>query len=253
MSTSTWERPRDHHLAILLGMVVLSVLGHALTLWLMPAGRGLLYAMNKPVELEIIELKPPPPPPPPEEPKPEPEKPKPPPVRVQAPKPPPVEAPPPPNDTPPPETPPKPVPLVVGISLSSTVASGGFAAPVGNTLYGKTADKAVDAQEVKPYAAPKYVPPGGADTDPRPLFEFKLKDRDYPEEARKNEIEGEVVLKVTIDASGNVAAVVVLRGPGYGLNEAAAAAMKKFRWAPATKNGEPVGTTIVYKYTFLLD
>ncbi|HYO74222.1 MAG TPA: energy transducer TonB, partial [Archangium sp.] len=104
-----------------------------------------LPVVQRPVELVMVEVAkpPPPPPPPPEEPKPPPPKPKvapkPPPVKVaQAekppPPPPPDAAPPPPNDAPPPEQPSKPVPLVVGISMSSTTSAGGFAAAVGNTV-----------------------------------------------------------------------------------------------------------------------
>ena len=62
--------------------------------------------------------------------------------------PPPTNAPPPP-ETPPPETPPPtntpaatPGPVHLGISMSSTSTSGGFSAPVGNSLAGKPAARA---------------------------------------------------------------------------------------------------------------
>jgi protein TonB len=45
----------------------------------------------------------------------------------------------------------------------------------------------------------------------------------------------------------------VLSGPGYGLEEAALAAIKKFRFRPAVKNGERVSTEIKYTYTFELN
>ena len=56
-----------------------------------------------------------------------------------------------------------------------------------------------------------------------------------------------------IDAEGKVVEAIVLSGPGYGLNEAAREAARRFKFKPAKKNGEPVGTTITYSYTFLLD
>ncbi|MFO0601056.1 MAG: TonB family protein [Myxococcaceae bacterium] len=207
--------------------------------------------------MEFYEPPPPPPPPPkveePEPPKPDPPKIKikPPPVKVaEAPPPPKEEAPPPPNDTPPPETPQKPVPIVVGISMSSTTAAGGFAVQVGNTTYGKASDKITDPSQVKAYSAPKYVPPGGADTDPTVLSEVKVP---YPEEAKKNEIEGSVRLRVTVDETGKVVNVSIISGPGYGLNEAARDAVLRFKFRPATKGGEAVGTTFPYTYTFLLE
>ncbi len=217
--------------------------------------------VQRPVELVMVEVqKPPPPPPPPpqEEPKPPPPKPKaapkPPPVKVaqaeKPPPPPPVEAPPPPNDTPPPETPPKPVPLVVGISMSSTTSAGGFAAPVGNTVYGKTGDKAADPKDVKAYSAPKYVPVYQVDSEPTVASEVKIP---YPDEARRAGVEGTVTLSITIDHEGRVVKAVIVSGPGYGLNEAARDALLRFRFKPAIKNGEAVSTEMKYSYTFLLD
>ncbi len=204
---------------------------------------------NHPVEMDMVYVKPPPPPEPPKpvEPKVEPPKPKLV-VKTTAPKPPPPE-PPPPNDTPPPQ-PTKPVPIVIGVTMNSTTATGGFAVQVGNSLYGKSADKATDAAAVQPYAAPKYVPPGTADEDPSVVHEFKVP---YPEEARKAGQEGTVRLRITVDIDGNVVQAAIISGPGYGLNEAALAAIKKFRFKPAKKAGEAVSTTMVYNYNFELD
>ncbi|WP_021781410.1 energy transducer TonB [Myxococcus hansupus] len=217
----------------------------------------------KPVEMVMVEVqKPPPPPPPPEEPKPEPPKPpppkpkavKPPPVKVaEAPKPvppPPVDAPPPPNDTPPPEPSAKPPPLVVGMTMSSTTSAGSFAAPVGNTAYGRTGNTAKDPKDVKGYSAPKYAPIYQVDSEPTVASEVKIP---YPEEARRAGVEGTVTLSIAIDHEGKVSSVKILKGPGYGLNEAARDAIRRFRFKPAIKGGEPVATEMKYSYTFLLD
>ena len=185
-----------------------------------------LPVVQRPVELVMVEVQKPPPPPPPDA------------------------APPPPNDAPPPEQPSKPVPLVVGISMSSTTSAGGFAAPVGNTVYGKTGDKATDPKEVKAYSAPKYVPVYQVDSEPSVAGEVKIP---YPDEARRAGIEGPVVLSITIDNEGRVVKAVVISGPGYGLDEAAREALLRFRFKPAVKNGEAVSTEMKYTYTFLLD
>lgn len=243
----------DKSLWFLAGTFALSLVAHAATIRYLPEA---MMRAERPKNVEMEFYEPPPPPPPPEVKEPEPPKPlekvklKPPPVKVAEVVKPKEEAPPPPNEEPPPETPPKPVPIVVGISMSSTTAAGGFAVQVGNTTYGKASDKVVDAADVKPYVAPKYAPPGGADTEPQILGEVKIP---YPEEAKKNEIEGSVRLKVTLDAEGAVQTVAVISGPGYGLNEAARDALRRFRFKPATKGGENVGYTFVYTYTFLLD
>ncbi|NBD12460.1 MULTISPECIES: energy transducer TonB [Corallococcus] len=217
-------------------------------------------AVQRPVELVMVDVQKPPPPPPPEEKKEEPKPPpppkvkpvKPPPVKVaEAPKPPPPsEAPPPPNNTPPPEPSAKPPPLVVGMTMSSTTSAGSFAAPVGNTAYGKANGTAKDPQDVKGYSAPKYVPVYQVDSEPTVASEVKIP---YPDEARRAGIEGTVTLSITIDADGKVSNVKVLSGPGYGLNEAARDAIRRFRFKPAIKGGEAVATEMKYSYTFLLD
>lgn len=194
--------------------------------------------------------KPEPPPPEPEKPKPvEPPKPKlPPPVKVAVVKPPPEEPPPPQEEAK--EPPKEPPPLFVGVKMSSTSTNGAFAAPVGNTAYGAMPKAAPAPAEVKPYNAPKYVPPGSADRDPEVADEFKIP---YPDEARRAGIEGTVRLRIVVDTEGRVVDVKVLNGPGYGLNDAARDAIKKFKFKAAIKGGEPVSTTMVYNYTFLLD
>jgi len=210
-----------------------------------------LVPPQRPVELVMVEVAPPPPPPPPEVK----EAPRPvvkPPVRMavtQKVPPPVVDAPPPPNDTPPPEAA-KPAPLVIGISMSSTTSAGSFSAPVGNTAYGKTADRATAAQDVKGYSAPKYVPIYQVDSEPSVASEVKIP---YPDEARRAGVEGTVTLSITVDATGTVTQVKLLSGPGYGLNEAARDAIRRFKFKPATKGGHPVATEMKYAYTFLLD
>lgn len=264
---SPYQPRRDHTLAIVIGFVIVSVIGHvvgfgAISLYVGSQQRH--APVNRPIEMVMIEVPPPPPPPPPKEEEPPPPppppppkpkvQPKPPPVKVAAaekpPPPPEVEAPPPPNDAPPPEEPAKPVPLVVGISMSSTTSAGAFAAPVGNTSYGKVENKAQDPAEVKAYRAPKYVPVYQVDKEPELLGEVKIP---YPDEARRAGIEGTVVMAIEIDAEGRVSGVKVMDGPGYGLDEAAARAVRRFKWRPAFKNGESVSTKLTWKYTFLLD
>lgn len=240
----------DKSLWLLFGMLVLSVSAHLATFVMLPSSFDKV-SVKRTVEMEIYV----PPTPPPKEPEPPPEEPKPlekvkvkpPPVKVAQKEPPKEDLPPPPNQVTPEA--PKPVMIIPGIQLESTTGAGEFAVPVGNTTMGK-ADKVVDPSQVQAYSAPKYAPPGGADTEPVILGEVKIP---YPEEAKKNEVEGSVRLKVTLDPGGQVTQVAVISGPGYGLNEAARDALKRFRFKPATKGGESVGYTFIYTYTFLLD
>lgn len=223
------------------------------------------FEAQVPVEFEVVAKPPPPPPPPPPEPPKEEKKPEPKVAKVFKPPPPPKDAPPPPKETPPPppnEPPPpdaKPsAPVMIGVTMSSTTAAGGFAAPVGNTLYGQAPKVAPRPDEVKPYAAPvtapppggRYVPPYRVTKLPEVASEVKAT---YPEEARKLGLEGQVVLRLTVDATGKVAKAVVVKGAGNGFDEAALDAVKRFKFKPGTEGDEPVATEITYTYTFLLD
>lgn len=257
MAQPQFERQDEPSGLIFAALLVASVLVHAVTFIAMPQSTP-RPPPNRVVEMEFFEEKKPEPPP--EEKPPEPEPPKleiprvkPPPQKLvaKAEAPPPKEdLPPPPNQEPPKEVPQEPVPIVIGVTMDSTTATGGFAVQVGNTTYGKASNTVTEAANVKAYSAPKYAPPGSADTEPSMVGEVKA---DYPPEAKKNEIEGTVRLRVTIDENGVVTAVSIISGPGYGLNEAARDAMKRFKWKPATKGGENVGYTITYAYTFTLD
>jgi len=258
--------PRQVPLSVLavVGIILSGLVHLALMLIIINAAlKPRTIQVSTPVQLEVVEApKPPPPPPPPpkvEEPKKEPPKVakfKPPPPPKDAPPPPPKppeEAPPPPpNEPPPPDA--KPAPVMIGLTMSSTSSAGGFAAPVGNTLYGTAPRVAPKPEDVKPYAPP---PPGGRVVAPfkvtrlpEVMSDFKA---DYPPEARKLGIEGQVVLRLTVDALGKVVKATILKGAGNGFDEAALGAVKKFRFKPGYEGDEAVTTDLTYTYTFLLD
>ncbi len=254
MASSTLDSgvPKPSSTLWLWGMLALSFGAHALGILLLEA-KPIGGETNKPVELVMFEVEPPRPPPLPEPPKPVPAPVKPPPIKVASSEkpPPPSDAPPPPNDAPPPETPSKPVPLVVGISMSSTTSAGSFAAPVGNTVYGKTEKQAQDPSQVKAYQAPNYRPVAQVDLPPECPTDIERPP--YPDEARRAGIEGQVLLNVVVDDAGQVLDVKVIRGIGYGLDETARTALKRIRCKPAKKDGTAVATTIPWTFTFTLD
>jgi TonB family protein len=74
----------------------------------------------------------------------------------------------------------------------------------------------------------------------------------YPPEAEKAGLQGNVVLKLTIDKEGNVSAADVLEPAGNGFDEAAQAAALKFKFKPATRDGVPFAVKIKYSYAFTL-
>ena len=74
----------------------------------------------------------------------------------------------------------------------------------------------------------------------------------YPELARRLRREGAVMLEAIIDASGKVVDARVLTDPGFGVSEAALAAVRTWRYQPATLDGRPVSVYLTVTVTFRL-
>lgn len=168
-------------------------------------------------------------------------------------------APPPPSNAAPEKSPvPSAAPPVVriGVSLASTSTGGGFSVGVGNSLYGRVADKAADPSEVRPYAGgeagrpARVVSAARLSSQPRLLEEPAAR---YTPEARKAGVEGQVVLLLDIDERGVVAGARVISRLGFGLDEVAEKSARALRFEPATLDGEPVATQIRFAFTFLLE
>jgi len=74
----------------------------------------------------------------------------------------------------------------------------------------------------------------------------------YTSEARQLRIQGDVVLKVTFTAAGQVVVQGVMRGLGHGLDEEARRVAQQIRFRPATRNGQAVDATTTITITFQL-
>jgi protein TonB len=218
-----------------------------------------------PVEVQIVETAPPPPPPPPARPPPSPPAPTsplrtrlqrfvkaPPPTPRDAPRPPPrPDAPPPPNDVAPPGA--KPGPVRIGVTMQSTTVAGGFAAPTGNSAYGQVPPRAQAPGTALPYAAERYVPPTQVTTLPQ-VEQCEPPRDEYPVEARRQQREAEVKLRLVIDEEGRIRDVRALADPGYGFAAAAVESVRRHcRFRPALKDGQRVATEITYTFRYVLD
>jgi len=62
----------------------------------------------------------------------------------------------------------------------------------------------------------------------------------YPPAARRAEVEADVPLEIVVDAAGRVTSAAALGGAGFGLDEAARAAVARYRFSPARRDGRPV-------------
>lgn len=74
----------------------------------------------------------------------------------------------------------------------------------------------------------------------------------YTSEARQLRIQGDVVLRVTFTAAGQVMVQSVLRGLGHGLDEEARRVAEQISFRPATRNGRPVDRMTNITITFQL-
>ncbi|OLD34704.1 MAG: hypothetical protein AUG04_06540 [Deltaproteobacteria bacterium 13_1_20CM_2_69_21] len=148
---------------------------------------------------------------------------------------------------------PQPV-VITGITMESTSQGRSFAVGAGNTLRGAPEQAARAPGTAKPYKAERYAAAAQVSELPRPLNRDSLSLRKYyPTQAKKNGFEGDVVLRLLIDADGTIAKVDIVSDPGQGLGAAAAQAVRELRFSPAQVNGVAVATTVPFTIHFTLD
>lgn len=238
---------------------------------------------EKPIEVEFEVEEPPPPPPKKVEPPPPPPPKK---VEVEPPKPPPKEEPPkrvqppprrppprvartqpPPKNTPPPPENPNPDPAPgptegtddAPYKLPDPVPGGSFGTPA-KGKQGLRSGTSVGAGGSKKGSGPPPPPPPApvsiASIKKRPMpignTDF-ISAKNYPEQAKKSRIEGQVKVKLVIDASGKVVQRTLIQRLGYGLDQLAMKFATRLRFTPAIdSNDKPVAATVVWTFTFTL-
>jgi TonB family protein len=74
----------------------------------------------------------------------------------------------------------------------------------------------------------------------------------YTEDARRQRIEGEVLLQILFTASGQVHVLGTVRGLGHGLDESAVAAAEAIRFRPAERAGIAADSTAIVHIVFQL-
>jgi protein TonB len=74
----------------------------------------------------------------------------------------------------------------------------------------------------------------------------------YPAAAAEAGIEADVPLEIVVDASGRVVSAHAVGRAGYGLDEAAEAAIRAYRFAPALRAGRPYAVRVRWTMQFRL-
>jgi periplasmic protein TonB len=90
---------------------------------------------------------------------------------------------------------------------------------------------------------------GGGVSAPRAIYDPEPQ---YSDEARKAKSQGTAVLALIVDADGRPREIRIARSLGMGLDEQAIAAVQKWRFAPAMKDGHPVAVMINVEVDFRL-
>jgi len=141
--------------------------------------------------------------------------------------------------------------------IKGTIASAGFGNGIAQPGQGdgRANGKGVQAsgfstQQVATNTGRHNQDDGGAATSQVEIV-FKPKPV-YTDEARKLQLEGEVLLEVMFGANGELHVNRVVRGLGHGLDEAAVNAANKIKFKPAQRNGSSVNSTAVVHVTFQL-
>jgi TonB family protein len=133
-----------------------------------------------------------------------------------------------------------------GRVASAVVPAATVASPSGNV--GKVASAGIPTAPTSVPSAPRtvYGPP---DTD---LVVISKPQPEYTSEARQLKVQGDVILRVTFTANGQVVVHSVVQGLGHGLDEEARRVAQQFRFRPATHLGQAVDKTTNVIITFQL-
>jgi TonB family protein len=100
----------------------------------------------------------------------------------------------------------------------------------------------------KAEVAPKF--PGG-DTE---LMNYIHKEMVYPEACIKEKKQGRTLISFVVEKDGSVSSIKLLRGIGYGCDEAAMDVVRKMpKWKPAIQRGKPVRVQYQLPFIFKLE
>jgi TonB family protein len=106
--------------------------------------------------------------------------------------------------------------------------------------------------DLAPAATPIRPVDGVCENVEAPLLIHRV-EPEYPEDARKERLEGRVVIEAIIATDGSVDAPRILQTPYYSLGQFALTAVKKWRYKPALCAGKPIRVYLTVTSTFRLD
>jgi TonB family protein len=84
-----------------------------------------------------------------------------------------------------------------------------------------------------------------------PKVEHRV-DAKYGDFAVRDKVQGALQLRMVVDSTGGPLRIAVSRPLGYGLDAGAVEAMRKWRFSPGTRGGDPVATGVAIEQEFTL-
>jgi TonB family protein len=133
------------------------------------------------------------------------------------------------------------------------VAQAGIPGGTGTATTGYvTGGKVASAGIVNQVASVPALPQSAREVAPTNLEVLSKPAVQYTPEARQMKVQGDVILRVTFTASGQVLIKSVVHGLGHGLDEEARRVASQIRFRPATRNGQAVDLTTNITITFQL-
>jgi TonB family protein len=73
------------------------------------------------------------------------------------------------------------------------------------------------------------------------MYKYISDNFEYPEEAKRRSVNGKIEVEFTVEKSGDITYVGILKGLDYSIDDEVLRLLKAMpRWTPATKNGVPV-------------
>ena len=155
----------------------------------------------------------------------------------------------------------KPVFGVTKKTVEKDKPTKGIGVRVGNTLMKEMEKEYTPPDKVKDYSAGKNLEERDTDADkfsPVPVTELASMPRainpvkpKYPDELEEDEIEGEVILELSISKKGKVISVKVIESEHPLFAKAAVKTAKRYKLIPGkTKDGKPVDAIIEYTFVF---
>ena len=121
----------------------------------------------------------------------------------------------------------------------------------------RRADDNIPDSEIYHVSTPAFTRTGANTSDdksgkvlpPRPTY---TPEPEFSEQARHAKYQGTIVLGIIVDKAGKISRIRLERPLGMGLDENAMEEVQKWRFAPATRNGEPVAVAMNIEVSFNL-